>query len=105
MADAPDGEAEAPEPVPGLLLYQTFTCAWCGYVRETAGGLGITLAYKDVGRDLEAMQALYRARGRGQVPVLRIEHPDGEVQWMPESVDIVAYLKERFGQPPKSDSG
>ena len=29
--------------------------------------------------------------------LLRIERRDGSTQWMPESLDIVRYLKERFG--------
>jgi glutaredoxin 2 len=36
------------------------------------------------------------ATGRRTVPVLRIEHDDGRVEWMPESADIVDYLRERF---------
>ena len=95
--------AEESAPVPGLTLYQTFTCAYCGYVRETAEDLGIVLESRDVGRDLDAMQALYRARGRGQVPVLRIEGQDGEAEWLAESVAIVAYLKSRFGEAEDAD--
>jgi hypothetical protein len=30
------------------------------------------------------------------VPVLRIEEAGGEVRWLPESVDIIAYLQQRF---------
>ncbi|SLJ83579.1 glutathione S-transferase N-terminal domain-containing protein [Psychrobacter sp. DAB_AL43B] len=34
--------------------------------------------------------------GRVKVPCLRIEE-NGEVQWMYESNDIIAYLQQRFG--------
>ncbi len=49
---------------------------------------------------------LVAATGRATVPVLRIEE-EGEVRWLPESDDIVAYLYERFGEgkaPPRIDS-
>jgi hypothetical protein len=29
--------------------------------------------------------------------VLRIEDSEGGVRWLPESVEIIAYLEERFG--------
>jgi glutathione S-transferase len=38
-----------------------------------------------------------KATGRQTVPCLRIERADGSVEWMHESEDINAYLKERFG--------
>jgi glutathione S-transferase len=30
------------------------------------------------------------------VPCLRIEGGDGDVRWMPESADIIDYLKDHF---------
>ena len=39
---------------------------------------------------------LVAARGRGTVPVLRITAPDGDERWMPESGDIVRYLKTTY---------
>ena len=38
------------------------------------------------------------ALGRGTVPVLRIEGDDGEVEWLPESAEIVRYLEAHFGR-------
>lgn len=37
-------------------------------------------------------QALMQGGGKTQVPCLRIENIDGEVQWMYESDDIIRYL-------------
>ena len=91
----PGAGVEGPSP-PDLVLYQTFTCPWCSRVRAAAEALGITLVSRDTGRDLEALQELYRARGRAQVPVLRIQRGEA-VEWMPESAHIVAYLRARFG--------
>ena len=80
----------------GLTLYQTLTCPYCAYVRDAAAGLGLALAARDTGTDDVAHEELFAARGRGTVPVLRIEHPGGRVEWMPESRDIVRYLRARF---------
>jgi glutathione S-transferase len=33
--------------------------------------------------------------GKGQVPCLRIETDDGNVRWLYESADIIAYLREQ----------
>ena len=41
---------------------------------------------------------LIEARGRGTVPVLWIQSPDGEVRWMPESLDIIEYLRRMYGE-------
>ena len=35
---------------------------------------------------------LMNGGGKTQVPCLRIESPEGDVQWMYESDDIIAYL-------------
>ena len=37
------------------------------------------------------------AMGRTTVPVLLIESESGDQQWLPESLDIMRYLAERFG--------
>jgi len=36
--------------------------------------------------------------GKGQVPCLRIEHENGSVEWMYESVDIIRYLQSGPGK-------
>ena len=48
-------------------------------------------------QDSEHRGSLMEAMGRGTVPVLRIDHEDGRVEWLPESDDIVRYLAEKFG--------
>jgi DNA segregation ATPase FtsK/SpoIIIE-like protein len=45
----------------------------------------------------EHLRDLVEARGVKTVPVLRIRHPEGRDEWMPESADIVRYLDGRFG--------
>lgn len=45
----------------------------------------------------EHRAALEREGGQIKVPCLRIQGDDGSVQWLYESNDIIAYLRERFG--------
>jgi glutaredoxin 2 len=40
---------------------------------------------------------LIEARGRATVPVLWIKSPDGNVRWMPGSLDIIRYLEDTYG--------
>ena len=61
-----------------------------------ADRLGLAIPLRNTMQDAEHRAALIDAMGRGTVPVLRIEHPDGRVEWLPESADIVDYLVERF---------
>lgn len=80
----------------GLSLYQFDSCPFCARVRDAADQLGIDLELRDTLASREFAKEVVEATGRRTVPVLRIEHDDGRVEWMPESADIVAYLRERF---------
>ena len=78
-----------------LVLYHYTSCPFCLRVRYAAKRLGLDLKLADIHKTPEHRQELVDAMGRSTVPVLKIEK-DGEVHWMPESADIVKYLKERF---------
>jgi glutaredoxin len=78
-----------------LSLYHYEGCGYCGRVRRTLAELGVELELRDIDHDPEHLRALLDARGRRTVPVLRIRHPEGD-EWMPESADIIAYLRRRF---------
>lgn len=76
-----------------LALYVTDGCGYCRRVLQTIRELGVEVEVRDLNEDPEHRRALLEARGRGTVPVLRI----GRDVWLPESMDIIAYLHERFG--------
>jgi glutathione S-transferase len=59
--------------------------------------LELEIPLRNTMQDSEHRSSLLEAMGRGTVPVLRIDHEDGRVEWLPESVDIVRYLAEKFG--------
>jgi len=79
-----------------LALYYFPTCRYCKRVTRALASLELDVELRDVRAEPEFRAELMEARGRGTVPVLRIRRPDGD-EWMPESLDIVAYLNERFG--------
>ena len=82
---------------PDLSLYQFNSCPYCARVRHTLESLDLQIEFRDIHQDDAHHDALVAARGRATVPVLRISGPDGDT-WMPESADIVAYLRERFAK-------
>jgi glutaredoxin 3 len=75
-----------------MTLLHTPYCPYCHKVRRAADALGIHLKLVDIDEHPEARAMLLRRRGRATVPVLLI--PDGgEGRLLPESDDIVAYLR------------
>lgn len=80
-----------------LALYHSETCWFCARVRQTVHHLKLTLEMRDIDHEVSRRQELLVGGGKGQVPCLRIEAPDGAVNWMYESADIVAYLTRKFG--------
>lgn len=85
-----------------LSLYQSEWCPFCVRVRGAIEQLGVDLELRDVEVDASHLQDLVAATGRQTVPCLRIETPanadgaSGDVRWMHESSDIIAYLQQRF---------
>ena len=75
-------------------LYQDPTCPFCqrvlGYLRQR----GKEIPQKNTLSDIEAFKELIRGGGRAMVPCLRVESENGEVSWVYESADIIAYLEQ-----------
>lgn len=78
-------------------LYHSASCPYCVMVRRTIDELGVSVELRDLAQEPKWREELLAARGRGTVPVLRCESPDGAVRWMPESRDIIRYLRKRSG--------
>ena len=79
-----------------LSLYYFPACPYCRRVLRAMDELELALELRDIRAEPQRRAELVAARGRGTVPVLRISG-EGEDEWLPESLDIVAYLKKRFG--------
>lgn len=80
-----------------LALYTSPSCAFCWRVSEVINRLGLEVEMRNVFKDQATREELLKARGRMTVPVLRIQSPEGEVRWMPESIDIIHYLEHTYG--------
>jgi glutathione S-transferase len=82
-----------------LALYHYEGCVYCARVRRALAELHVEVELRDIEEEPAHLRALVEARGRRTVPVLRIRHDEGD-EWMPESADIVAYLRRRFAPAP-----
>lgn len=80
-----------------LALYRYRGCPFCSRVERVVAKLGLEVELRDTLQNPDHASELIAATGGRTVPVLRIEEQGGEVRWLPESVDIIAYLEERFG--------
>ena len=78
-----------------LALYYSPTCPFCIRVLRVIEQLGIEVELRNVSADDKYHAELVEARGRATVPVLRCTTQDRD-RWMPESADIIRYLRERF---------
>lgn len=58
--------------------------------------LNLPIETRDTKLDGPYRLELINKGGKAKVPCLRIESPDGEMQWMYESSEIVQYLRKRF---------
>jgi glutaredoxin len=76
-----------------LALYYSRTCPFCTLVTKAIDRLGLDVEPREIFQEPRFRDELVAARGRATVPVLRINSPDGEERWMPESQDIVHYLE------------
>jgi glutaredoxin len=93
-------ERFAPSMIPAkdrLALYHFNGCPYCSMVRSAIDQLGIEVELRDIFQDSQQLDDLVEARGRATVPVLRITTPGGDDRWMPESRDIVDYLRNTYG--------
>lgn len=78
-----------------IRLYQFEACPFCVKVRRAAKRLNLPLETRNA-KKAPWEQDLINGGGQRKVPCLRIENDTGEVKWMYESSDIIAYLEKRF---------
>ena len=77
-------------------LFQYESCPFCYRVRQFLQATGIDLELKDTLLDVDVRHELIEGGGKASVPCLRIERGT-QVRWLYESLDIIEYLKLRFG--------
>lgn len=96
MATHGDQDPSDADEARGLTLYGYPQCPYCRRVLDTMDSLGLEIPLRNTLENPDWRSELLAAVGRGTVPVLLIEDADGKNQWLPESADIVRYLKDRF---------
>lgn len=82
-------------PAPHLSLYYFDSCGYCRRVRQVIEELGVPVELRNIQHSAEHYEALLAARGRRTVPVLRIDRAEGSSEWLPESQDIIAWLRQQ----------
>lgn len=92
----PERQTEINEQTNKLALYQYKACPFCVKVRRAMKRQSLTINTFDAKRDQASKKALLEGGGKLKVPCLKIEKPDGSVEWMYESNDIIQYLNGRF---------
>ncbi|GHA58192.1 glutaredoxin family protein [Photobacterium aphoticum] len=90
-----DAQQRVEQELQAITLYQFESCPFCVKVRRAAKRLNLPLQTLDA-KQPDHEQALIAGGGKRKVPCLRIEQDNGEVTWMYESNDIIAYLEQRF---------
>ena len=91
---AADVQARINEATRDLALYQFRACPFCVKTRRALRRLGLHIELRDAKGDAHWRSELLNEGGRIQVPCLRIPRPDGSVQWLYESDDIIAHLEQ-----------
>ncbi len=92
----PEHQASIDQLTAGLKLYQYEACPFCVKVRRAMKRHALNIETRDVKRSETAREELLAGGGDLQVPCLRIQGEQGQVQWMYESRDIIGYLERRF---------
>jgi len=92
----PAAQHAVDEVTASMSMYQFKTCPFCVKVRRQLKRQGLNIELRDAKGDADLKAELVREGGRHKVPCLRIEKADKSVQWLYESNDIIAYLKQQF---------
>ena len=74
-------------------IYVRNYCGFCYKVMRAIDSLGVDVEVKNIWASEQDMLNLKNATGRTTVPVLRYWDEDGNENWLPESNDIIEYLR------------
>ncbi|MDX1727959.1 MAG: glutaredoxin [Pseudoalteromonas tetraodonis] len=89
----PQEQAKLDQQTAKFKLYQFKACPFCVKVRRSIKREGLKIETRDAKNDEQYRQELLEQGGKVKVPCLRIEQ-DGQVKWLYESNDIIAYLNK-----------
>lgn len=99
MQRSPEAQQSVDEQTRRLALYHYRACPFCIKVRRQIKRLGLNIELRNAQHNPAWRDELRNEGGKVQVPCLRIQHENGQVEWMYESDTINRYLHERFANP------
>jgi glutaredoxin len=79
-----------------MALYQFKACPFCVKVRRELKRHSLNIEVRDAQNNADYKAELNEQGGSSKVPCLRIEKSDKSVEWLYESNDIIAHLKNQF---------
>ena len=89
-------QAKVDQQCQSLALYQFSTCPFCIKVRQEMRRLSLPIEKRDAQHHADHRNELLQGSGATKVPCLRITEADGQIRWLQDSTEIVAYLRGRF---------
>jgi glutaredoxin len=75
-----------------MAIYEFETCPYCLKVQRHLRRHSLSIEFRDIIKNATYASELIHHGGKRQVPCLRIENDEGQVHWLYESNDIIAYL-------------
>ncbi len=87
-----DAQAAIDSKTSALSLYQYKACPFCVKVRRAMKRNSLNIQTHDAKRCETSRNELIEGGGKLKVPCLRVEDKEGDVCWIYESSDIIAYL-------------
>ena len=93
----PEHQNAIDESTTSMAIYQFETCPFCVKVRRELKRHSLNIELRDAKNDPDIKAELVREGGRHKVPCLRTDNPDGSVNWLYESSDIIAHLQSTLG--------
>lgn len=92
----PEAQKAVDAKTANMALYQFEACPFCVKVRRTMKRNALNIELRDAKNNAQFKDELTTQGGKHKVPCLRIENGVGDVEWMYESNDIIAYLEKEF---------
>ena len=96
MQRAPAEQAKVDQQCQSLALYQFSTCPFCIKVRQEMRRLSLPIEKRDAQHHADHRHELLQGSGATKVPCLKITEADGQIRWLQDSTEIMAYLRGRF---------
>lgn len=93
---AESDQARIDEACQSMVMYQFRSCPFCIKVRREMKRLSLNIEKRDAQKNMQSREELLAGGGELKVPCLRLTAADGQVTWMYESTDIIAYLRSQF---------